>query len=118
MQDKAVAQEIARVLDDHKALDIVALDVSGMTVVTDYMIIASGRSANQVKALADYVDERMADLDIPFHRIEGLHEGRWIIIDYGHILVELFHQEERAFYNLDRLWDEGTNRLELPFEQE
>ena len=118
MQDIAIAQEIARVLDDHKALNIVALDVSEMTVVTDYMIIASGRTANQVKALSDYIDEKMRENGLVFNKLEGYSEGRWIIMDYGHTLVELFHTEERAFYNLDRLWDEGTNRLELPFEQE
>lgn len=117
MQDIAIAQEIARILDDHKASRIVGLDVHELTVVCDYMIIASGRNANQVKSLCDYVDERMKELGIEFLRLEGARDGRWIIMDYGHILVEIFHQEEREYYNLDRLWDEGTNRIELPFEQ-
>ena len=105
-------------LDDHKALDIVGLDVRELTVVCDYMIIASGRNANQVKTFSDYIDEKMVAMGLELKRIEGVREGRWIIMDYGQILVELFHQEERAFYSLDRLWDVGTNHIELPFEQE
>ena len=117
MQDQAFVQEIARVLYDKKAYDIVALDVSALTVITDYMVIASGRSANQVKALADEVDERMAEAGLALRRCEGQSEGRWIIMDYGPILVQLFHREEREFYNLERLWSDGSNRMELPFEQ-
>lgn len=117
MQDNALVQEIARALYEHKAQDIVALKVSHLTVITDYMVIASGRNANQVKALADEVDERMAELGLPLRRTEGQGEGRWIVMDYGQILVQLFHQEERAFYNLERLWEDGGNRLPLPFDQ-
>ena len=117
MQDQAFVQEIARVLYDKKAYDIVALDVSALTVITDYMVIASGRSANQVKALADEVDERMAEHGIQLRRCEGQSDGRWIVMDYGTVLVQLFHREEREFYNLERLWSDGSNKLELPFDQ-
>lgn len=74
-------------------------------------------NANLVKALADEVDERMAKEGLALRRMEGQGEGRWIVMDYGHILVQLFHQEERAYYNLERLWEDGTNRLVLPFDQ-
>ena len=118
MQDNAFVQDIAKVLYDHKGLDIVALDVSKLTVITEYMVIVSGRTASQVKALADDVDEKMAIAGLALRRIEGQSEGRWIVMDYGHILVQIFHQEERAFYNLERLWDDGTNKLVLPFNQD
>lgn len=117
MQDNALVQEIARALYERKAQDIVALNVGHLTVITDYMVIASGRNANLVKALADEVDERMAKEGFALRRMEGQGEGRWIVMDYGHILVQLFHQEERAYYNLERLWEDGTNRLVLPFDQ-
>ncbi|MBR4081615.1 MAG: ribosome silencing factor [Clostridia bacterium] len=117
MQDNTFVQEIAKVIWDRKGHNIVALDVSQLTVITDYMVIASGRNANQVKALADEVDEKMAEAGLPLRRMEGQGEGRWIVMDYGHILVQLFHQEERQFYNLERLWEDGSNRLELPFDQ-
>lgn len=117
MQDNALVQEIARALYERKAQDIVVLNVGHLTVITDYMVIASGRNANQVKALADEVDERMAKEGLALRRMEGQGEGRWIVMDYGQILVQLFHQEERAYYNLERLWEDGTNRLVLPFDQ-
>ena len=117
MQDNAMVQALAQALYDNKANDIVALDVSELTVICDWMIIASGRNANQVKALADDVDEKAAELELNLRRTEGQNEGRWVILDYGHIIVHVFHQEERAFYNLERLWEDGKNRLELPFDQ-
>ena len=117
MQDIALTQEIAQTLYKNKANHILALDVRELTVICDYMVIASGRSANQVKALADDVDERMAELGLTLRRTEGANEGRWVILDYGHIMVHLFHPEERQFYNLERLWEDGKNRLVLPFDQ-
>ena len=117
MTDIAIAQEIAQTLYKSKANHIRALDVRELTVICDYMVIASGRNANQVKALADDVDDRMAELGVPIRRTEGANDGRWIILDYGHIMVHVFHQEERQFYNLERLWEDGSNRLVLPFDQ-
>lgn len=117
MQDNALVQEIAQVLYDKKARDIIALNVAGLTVICDWMVIASGRNANQVKAMADEVDDRMAQHGLTLRRMEGQNEGRWIVMDYGFILVHLFHQEERAYYNLERLWEDGGNRLPLPFDQ-
>ena len=117
MQDIAVTQDIAQTLYKNKANHIIALDVRELTVICDYMVIASGRSANQVKALYDDVDERMAELGYQLRRCEGANDGRWIILDYGHIMVHIFLLEERQFYNLERLWEDGKNRLVLPFDQ-
>ncbi len=117
MTDIALAQDIAQTLYKNKANHILALDVRELTVITDYMVIASGRNANQCKALADDVDDRMAELGYQMRRNEGMADGRWIILDYGSIMVHIFHQEERQFYNLERLWEDGNNRLVLPFDQ-
>lgn len=117
MQPNELVQKIASLLWDRKALDIVALDVRGLTVLCDYMVIASGRNVNQVKGLYDDVDDMMAKEGVQLRRSEGSAEGRWVVLDYSTILVHIFHQEERAFYNLERLWDDGTNRLTLPFDQ-
>ena len=117
MTDNALAQAIGAWLYAKKAQDIIALNVSHLTVITDYMIIASGRTAAQVKALADEVDEKMAEAGWNLRRSEGATEGRWIVMDYGSILVHIFHQEEHAYYNLERLWEDGSNRLVLPFDQ-
>lgn len=117
MQTNAVVQKIAQALYDKKAKDIIALDVRNLTIICDYMVIATGRSATQVKALADEVDDQMAQMGLTPRRTEGAAEGRWVVMDYGDILVHIFHLEERAYYNLERLWEDGQNRLPLPFDQ-
>ena len=117
MQDQETVLCLARLLYDRKAQDIVALNVSHLTVLCDYMLIASGRTDNQVSSLADYVDEIMAKEGFNLRRSEGRREGRWVILDYGHVIVHLFHRDERAFYGLDRLWSDGTNALDLSFDQ-
>ena len=109
--------KIATILYEKKAQNIVALDVSALTVITDCMLIASGRSAVQVKTLADEVEDRLAELGIEPARKEGHQDGRWIVLDYGTVLVHLFHTEEREFYRLDKLWEDTNNRIELPFDE-
>ena len=117
MNDLELVQALAEKLYERKADDIVALKVSHMTVLCDYMVIASGRSVAQISSLCDAVDELMAARSVPLRRSEGTREGRWAILDYGHIIVHLFHRDERAFYGLERLWTDGQNRLTLPFDQ-
>lgn len=118
MQSSALAQEIARILDDKKAGNILALKVDHLTVLCDYMVIASGRSTTHVSALEDNLEEELSKQGLQPQRMEGRNEARWIVLDYGSVLVHIFHQEERAYYNLERLWDDGTNRIPLPFETE
>ena len=110
--------KIANILYDKKAFNIVALDVSGLTVITDCMLIASGRNAIQVKTLAEEVEDQLSSLGIEPTRKEGHQDGRWIVLDYGTVLVHLFHMEERDFYRLDKLWEHEDNRIPLPFDQE
>ena len=117
MPEKDQVVQLAARLYDRKALDIAALNVSGLTVLCDYMLIASGRTANQVTALADAVDELMLQEQQVLRRSDGRREGRWVVLDYGHLIIHLFHRDERAFYGLDRLWSDGTNALDLPFDQ-
>ena len=110
-----MVSQIVTFLHEKKAQDIAALDVEGMTVITDCMVIATGRSMLQVKTMADQLEDHMTQLGTNPRRKEGNQEGRWVILDYGTVLVHLFHTEERAFYNLEKLWDSGTNRLPMPF---
>ena len=117
MQDQELALRSASLLFEKKAQDIVVLRVNHLTILCDYLVIASGRNAVQVSALSDAVDQMMSDAGCAIRRSEGLREGRWAVMDYGHIMVHLFHREERAFYSLDRLWNDGSNMLDLPFDQ-
>ncbi len=118
MEQTTLAQKIAGILNDKKAKDISVLHVAHLTVITDYMVIASGRSSLQVKALADEVDDAMAMEGVQLRSKEGNAEGRWIVLDYGTVLVHIFHPEDREFYRLEKLWDDGQNRVELPFDLE
>ena len=115
MESTELALRIAQILFDKKALDITVLRVGHMTVITDYMVIASGRSALQVKSLADDVDDALAVEGVSLRAKEGQGEGRWIVLDYGTVLVHIFHPEDRQFYHLERLWEDGENRVALPF---
>lgn len=115
---KELAQKIATILYDKKARDIVAYDVTGLTVITDCMLIASGRNALQVKTLADEVEERLGEAGLEPTRKEGCQEGRWAVLDYGTVLVHIFHPEEREFYRLDKLWERDGNRIPMPFDEE
>ena len=115
MESSELALRIAWILYDKKALDITVLRVGHMTVITDYMVIASGRSALQVKSLADDVDDALALEGAVLRAKEGQGEGRWIVLDYGTVLVHIFHPEDRQFYHLERLWEDGENRVALPF---
>jgi len=117
MQDHELVLQLASFLYEKKAFDIVVLDVSGLTVLCDYMLIASGRTASQVSSLADLVDSFMHSHQTELRRSEGSREGRWAILDYSSIMVHLFHRDERAYYGLDRLWNDGSNLLDLPFDQ-
>ena len=112
-EEPTLIKQIAKVLDDKKADHIIALDVRHLTVITDYMVIASGRSVLQTRALADELDDKMAELGVPLRTREGYQEGRWIVMDYGTVLVHIFHPEAREYYHLERLWADGTNTIDL-----
>ena len=111
--EMSLVKQIAKLLDDKKASDIIALNVGHLTVITDYMVIASGRSVLQTRSLADDLDDRMAELGVPLRTREGYQEGRWIVMDYGTVLVHIFHPEAREYYHLERLWADGTNAIDL-----
>lgn len=104
---KDLALKIADLLDNKKAIDIVVLDVSALTVITDYFVIASGRSELQVKTLCDELEKKLQEEEIHAAHKDGRQGARWIALDYGSVIVHLFHHEERAFYNLERLWMDG-----------
>ena len=113
MEQEMLVKTIAKVLDDKKAIDIRALRVGHLTVITDYMLIASGRNILQTKALAEDVEDKMEDLGVPLRSREGQQEGRWIVLDYGTVLVHIFHPEAREYYHLEKLWSDGENEVDL-----
>ena len=118
MEAKQIVLKAAAALYDKKAQDIMALDVTNLTVITDAMVIATGRNVLQLKALSDEVEDRLTEAGVPLLRKDGQQDARWIVLDFGAVLVHLFHTAEREFYRLDRLWEHDGNRIELPFEAE
>ena len=118
MTPNEIAVLAAKALDAKRAKDVVALKVDEMTVITDYMVIGSGRSVPQVKALAEHVEEELAKADQFARRREGLTEGRWCVLDYGDVMVHIFNEQDREYYQLERLRDNGSNALEIEFDEE
>ena len=96
-------------LTQSKGTDIKVLGVGSITSIADYFLIASGNSANQVRSLADYVEEALAKEDIRPLRNEGYNTGDWVTLDYGDVLIHVFRRETRDFYDLERLWVDATD---------
>ncbi len=107
MTIKEQAIEITRILSSKLGQDIKLLEIADVTVIADYMVIATGRSSTQVKALADEVEYKMSEKGVEPSHIEGHRSNSWILLDYVDVIVNVFNEEAREFYNLDRLWQDG-----------
>ena len=101
-----LASVVARVLDDNLAKDIVILDISNISVLGDYFVIASADSPNQVRALTNYVRENIKkNLNIKVSKDESDQKNRWNLLDYGYVIVHILHNEERELYALEKFWN-------------
>jgi ribosome-associated protein len=94
----------ARAASDKLGTEIIAFDVSDQLAITDAFVIASGSNDRQVKAIVDEVEDKLREIGAKPVRREGERDGRWVLIDYGEIVVHIQHEEERQFYALERLW--------------
>ena len=104
----ALAQRAAHILIDNKAADVVVLNLKGVTDMTDYFVIASGTSDTHVRSLGERLMEGMKkDGGSHAHHVEGLTQGRWVLLDYVDFVVHLFHPTLRSFYQLERLWSDA-----------
>ncbi len=90
--------------DSKQAEDLVALDVSEPLPLTDIFLLASGRNERQVQAIADEIEEKLFEIGVKALRREGRGESRWILLDFGDLVAHVFHQEDRMYYSLERLW--------------
>lgn len=105
---KENVKEIYKAIDDKKAIDIKVIDISPVSIVADYFIIASASNPNQLEALEDAADKVMYEQDILPKQVEGGKNSPWILMDYGDIIVHLFTEEGRDFYDLERIWRDGV----------
>ena len=119
IQEKIVLAK--RAAESKKAFDLVILDLRGLFPFSDYWLICSGSSAIQTKAVAEEVLKEMEECQLRPSHLEGMEEGEWILIDYGDLMIHIFREEERLFYQLEKLWHrapllysekEGLNLLE------
>lgn len=110
---KELALRAAKFLDEKGANDIQILEVAHLTSITDYFVIANGRNIQSVRSLAEDLEDKLAEEGIEPRRKEGERESKWIVLDYAHVIVHIFHPEERQFYNIERLWQDGTNQVEF-----
>ncbi len=100
----ALTEAVARAAADKKAEEIVALDVSEHLPLADVFVVASGTNERQVTAIAEGIEEALLDEGAKAIRREGMREGRWALMDFNDVIVHVMHQEDRAYYELERLW--------------
>ena len=104
---RPLAEQAARSCLDNKALDVVLLDLDGVSDMTDFFIIASGTSDTHVRSTAQHVMEELRKEGIRVEHVEGLEQGRWVLLDYVDFVVHVFHPTLRQFYQLERLWGDA-----------
>lgn len=104
---KEILKEAVKILNGRKAEDIKAIDIAGISILADYFLIASGSSTTQVRALAEELEFKLSEIGVEPLRVEGMQSSTWIILDYGSVVIHIFHRDTRSFYNLERLWADG-----------
>ncbi|MFQ5964047.1 MAG: ribosome silencing factor [Candidatus Scalinduaceae bacterium] len=98
----------ARIADQKKAQNIIVLDISKLTFITKYFVICTGINERQLHAIADEIGKKLRKLSIEKYGMEGYNEAKWILIDYGDVIVHLFGKDTRAFYDLELLWGDAS----------
>ena len=96
-----------KAIDDKKALDIKVIDIREVSVIADYFVITSGSNLNQVQAIVDNVEEQLGRAGFEPKQIEGTRNSNWILMDYGDLIIHVFDEENRLFYDLERIWRDG-----------
>lgn len=107
-----MAKLVIEALEDKKAEDIRMIDISEVSVIADYFIIAGGSNRSQIQALCDNVEEKLGRAGVPVKQIEGYDTANWVLLDFGDIIVHIFDKENRLLYDLERIWRDGK-QIEL-----
>ena len=108
MTSLELAKQTARLLDGKKAENISVIKIDNISSLADYFVIATGRGSTHVRSLSDELEEKLKEQGTAPARIEGYRSDSWILLDYQNVVVHVFTQEARDFYDLDRLWTDGT----------
>ena len=107
MDSKEIAKLAIEALEDKKAEDIKVIDISEVSVIADYFIIANGTNNSQIQALSDNVEEKLGQAGVPLRQIEGYNNANWILLDFHDVIIHIFDKENRLFYDLERIWRDG-----------
>ncbi|MCF0141870.1 MAG: ribosome silencing factor [Parasporobacterium sp.] len=107
MSPKEIAENAYKFLDEKKAVDIKVIDISKVSVIADYFIICGANNARMVKSLADNVEQKLGAMKVAPRSVEGYETAKWILMDYNDVIIHIFNQEERLFYDLERIWSDG-----------
>ncbi|NGY87345.1 ribosome silencing factor [Bacillus megaterium] len=107
MTERELLSLVVEATDDKKAIDIVALNMEGISLVADYFVICHGNSDKQVQAIAREIKEKAHEQGISVKRLEGFEQAKWVLVDLGDVVVHIFHKDERGYYNLERLWGDA-----------
>lgn len=106
-REKEMTKIALRALDDKKAMDVKVIDIHEVSVLADYFVIVSGSNQNQVQAMVDNVEEMLTKAGYEPKQIEGTRNSSWILMDYGDLIIHVFDEENRLFYDLERIWRDG-----------
>ena len=106
-----LALKICKAASDKKASEIITMDMRGLMFSTDYFVVCSAQTATQVRAIADNIEEELDKAEIHYSHREGYHEGEWILLDYGDVVVHIFKEENRQYYALEQLWIESKIKI-------
>ena len=107
MTSKELTKLAVAALEDRKAEDVTVIDISEISPIADYFIIANGTNQNQLQAMRDAADEALYKARVKVQQIEGNQSSTWILMDYGDIIIHIFSKEDRLFYDLERTWRDG-----------
>ena len=107
MNSIEIARLAIRALEDKKAEEIKTIDISEVSVIADYFIIANGTNRSQIQALSDHVEETLGKAGVPLRQIEGYQNVNWVLLDFHDVIIHIFDKENRLFYDLERIWRDG-----------
>jgi ribosome-associated protein len=103
----SAARAAHKALDDKFGQDIVTLDISKISILSDFFVIASGNNPSQIKAMADAASEAVEKLGLKLRHTEGSHSSSWFLLDFGGVIIHIFYRDERNFYGLERIWGDA-----------
>lgn len=107
MNSREIAKLAITALEDKKAEDIKVIDISEVSVIADYFIIANGTNRSQIQTLSDHVEETLGRAGVQLKQVEGYDSANWVLLDFRDVIVHIFDKENRLFYDLERIWRDG-----------